>query len=287
MLALAALLAMAACALPAGAAAAAGSSATATGGKANFRGYQEPLCQSRASLCADAYDNPEGEYVGHDEPSVEFKSARARLGQRHHLPDDAADRAERVPRRRAGRGATWNFQLRPTFWFGLTLCDTESAPEFTKVCKPDSDANDLVGHQPERAATTSASIPATPTWSCSSTGPGYVPQFEGFGCTAHQYCAAMTIDSRTLDQNTGVENTDAPATTTSSAGPSRSTGPTSRRSGTLPGAGQPAVHRHLRQPELQRGQPRHDQGPADEPGRPDPDPHARHRRPGSGSTSTT
>jgi hypothetical protein len=38
-------------------------------------------------------------------------------------------------------------------------------------------------------------------------GPGYVPQFEGFGCTAHQYCAAMTIDSRTLDQNTGVENT--------------------------------------------------------------------------------
>ena len=38
-------------------------------------------------------------------------------------------------------------------------------------------------------------------------GPGYVPQFEGFGCTAHQYCAAMTIDSRTLDQNTGIENT--------------------------------------------------------------------------------
>ena len=28
-------------------------------------------------------------------------------------------------------------------------------------------------------------------------GPGYVPQFEGFGCTANQYCAAMTIDSLT------------------------------------------------------------------------------------------
>ena len=40
-------------------------------------------------------------------------------------------------------------------------------------------------------------------------GPGFVPQFEGFGCTAHQYCAAMTIDSRTLNQNTGVENTSA------------------------------------------------------------------------------
>ncbi len=38
-------------------------------------------------------------------------------------------------------------------------------------------------------------------------GPGYVPQFEGFGCTAHQYCAAMTIDSFNSDQNTGVPNT--------------------------------------------------------------------------------
>ena len=26
-------------------------------------------------------------------------------------------------------------------------------------------------------------------------GPGYVPQFEGFGCAANRYCAAMTIDS--------------------------------------------------------------------------------------------
>jgi hypothetical protein len=39
--------------------------------------------------------------------------------------------------------------------------------------------------------------------------PGYVEQFEGFGCTAHQYCAAMTIDSFSLDQNTGVFNTEA------------------------------------------------------------------------------
>ncbi len=37
-------------------------------------------------------------------------------------------------------------------------------------------------------------------------GPGYVPQFEGFGCSAKQYCAAMTIDSLTLDQATGAGN---------------------------------------------------------------------------------
>ena len=43
---------------------------------------------------------------------------------------------------------TWNFELRRTFWFGLTLCDTASAPEYTKTCKPDSDSNNLVGTNP-------------------------------------------------------------------------------------------------------------------------------------------
>ena len=36
--------------------------------------------------------------------------------------------------------------------------------------------------------------------------PGYVPQFEGFGCTATQWCANMTIDSLGLNQNTGMVN---------------------------------------------------------------------------------
>ena len=33
--------------------------------------------------------------------------------------------------------------------------------------------------------------------------PGYVEQFNGFGCTAKQYCAALTIDSFSANQNTG------------------------------------------------------------------------------------
>lgn len=32
--------------------------------------------------------------------------------------------------------------------------------------------------------------------------PGHVPQFDGFGCTARQWCAALTIDSFPADQNT-------------------------------------------------------------------------------------
>lgn len=61
-------------ALGASAAPASGAESQALRGKGAFSGYQEPLCTSRASLCADPYDNPAGEYVGHDEPSVEFKS---------------------------------------------------------------------------------------------------------------------------------------------------------------------------------------------------------------------
>ena len=78
-------------------------------------GY-EPLCASRSSLCIDAYDNPGDEYVGHDEPSIEFKSGVPGSGNDMTytvtLPTDPHARPAAT-----GAGGTWNFQLRPTFWF--------------------------------------------------------------------------------------------------------------------------------------------------------------------------
>jgi hypothetical protein len=186
--------------VPAGSAFAAGS------GSSLFKGYEEPLCQSRTSLCADAYTNPPGEYVGHDEPSLEFKSGLPGSGNDITYTITLPTEPSTQPTPSGATGSTWNFQLRPTFWFGLTLCDTESSPEFTKKCAPDSDANDLVGLNP-RARDYIGKHPGNAYMELQFYGPGDVPQFEGFGCTATQYCAAMTIDSRTLDQNTGVENT--------------------------------------------------------------------------------
>src|SRR5437588_11002137 len=169
-----------------------------------------PLCQSHRSLCADAPPGSLGAYVGNDEPSVEFKSGVPGSGNDMTytvtLPVDPAQQ----PNASGAGGTTWNFQLRPTFWFGLTLCDTESAPEFTKKCTPDSDRNDLEGSNPN-APNYIGKHPGNAFMELQFYGPGYVPQFEGFGCTATQYCAAMTIDSRTLDQNhgtgLGAENT--------------------------------------------------------------------------------
>jgi len=176
--------------------------------KASVGGYQEPLCISRSSLCADPYANPRGEYVGHDEPSLEFKSSVPGSGNNITYTTTLPREPNTFPTESGATGSTWNFQLRPTFWFGLTLCDTESAPEFTKTCHANSDANNLVGSDPARPDYI-GKHPGNAFMELQFYGPGYVPQFEGFGCTATQYCAAMTIDSRTLNQNTGVENTTA------------------------------------------------------------------------------
>jgi hypothetical protein len=174
---------------------------------AGLRGHDEPLCQSDASLCTDVYDNLGAEYVGHDEPSLEFKSGEPGSGN-DMTYDIRLPKEPPVKPRNDGSGGTWNFELRPTFWFGLTLCDSESAPEFTKTCTPDSDANNLVGTNPA-APDYIGKHPGNAFMELQFYGPGYVPQFEGFGCAAHRYCAAMTIDSFNRDQNTGQFNTGA------------------------------------------------------------------------------
>jgi hypothetical protein len=178
-------------------------------------GLDDPLCASNFSTCADVFGQLGGYYIGHDEPSLEFKSDIPGSGNNMTylmtLPKDPTVQ----PTAFGGpNSTTWNFQLRPTFWFGLTLCDTESAPEYTKTCKPDSDSNNLVGTNP-KAANYIGKHPGNAFMELQFDGPGYVPQFEGFGCDATHYCAVMTIDSRTQDQNngapgsTGTENTSA------------------------------------------------------------------------------
>ena len=173
---------------------------------AGLTGGTEPLCESHASLCRDAFKTPGSEYVGHDEPSLAFKSSEPGSGNdmtyEVTLPKDPPTKPKND-----GSGGTWNFELRPTFWLGLTLCDSESAPEFTKTCTPDSDANNLVGTNPA-APDYIGKHPGNAFLEVQFYGPGYVPQFEGFGCAATRYCAAMTIDSVTENQNNGVFNTD-------------------------------------------------------------------------------
>jgi hypothetical protein len=168
-------------------------------------GPTAPLCQSHFSLCADTPYQTDDQYVGHDEPSVLFKSGIPGSGNDITYTVTLPSDPKQFPNASGVGGTTWNFQLRPTFWFGVTLCDTESAPEFTKKCTPDSDSNNLVNPNPN-SPNYIGKHPGNAFMELQFYPPGYVEQFEGFGCTATQYCAAMTIDSLTLNQNTGVAN---------------------------------------------------------------------------------
>jgi hypothetical protein len=172
----------------------------------NSNGESYSYCSSKNSTCADPATGQLGKYVGHDEPSIEYKSAIPGSGNDMTYTVTLPTDPKQQPNATGAGGTTWNFELRPTFWFGLTLCDTESAPEFTKTCTPDSNANNLVGSNP-KAPDYIGKHPGTAFMELQFYGPGYVPQFEGFGCAATVYCAAMTIDSFTRDQNNGVSNT--------------------------------------------------------------------------------
>jgi hypothetical protein len=156
----------------------------------------EPICQVNSPLCTEVVD-PIGEYgayTGHDEPSLLFYSQQPGSGtnQTYQLTLPRDPKKFPTP---DGLGPTWNFQLHPAFWFGMAMCDTQSAPEFQqKSCPAGSDANifdnanpaahDFIGHHPGTAFMEMQFYP-----------PGWTPWPAGVSCSATQWCAALNIDS--------------------------------------------------------------------------------------------
>ncbi|HEY8112099.1 MAG TPA: hypothetical protein VII16_04440, partial [Actinomycetes bacterium] len=111
------------------------------------------LCSEGSPLCAESADalSYEGQYTGHDEPSLLFYSDTPGAGNNQNyrlvVPKDPP-----VLPRQDGTGGTFNFQDRIAFWFGMDLCDNQSAPEFTHdPCTPNSDTNIFDGADPTKA----------------------------------------------------------------------------------------------------------------------------------------
>ena len=103
----------------------------------------------------------------------------------------------------AGTAGTWNFQLHPAFWFGMALCDNQSAPEFTHApCVPDSDTNIFDGTDPA-GADYIGKHPGTAFLELQFYPPGWVPGRRASAATRRKWCAAMAIFSLNQDQNTG------------------------------------------------------------------------------------
>ena len=132
--------------------------------------YEYPLCSGPGSLCTDAYSSSGSEYVGHDEPSIEFKSSVPGSGNdityTVTLPSDPSSAAHRQRRRR-------HLELRAAADV-LVRSDVVRQPIGARV-HPDLHARirmrttSLAATPPRRI--TSASTRATRIWSCSSTGP--------------------------------------------------------------------------------------------------------------------
>lgn len=147
-------------------------------------------CPDNNPICADIahyLQELDGKYSGHDEPAIAFYSNRPGSGNSFTtvltMPTDPP-----TPPQQDGSGSTFNFQLHPVFWFSMLLCDTQSAPNFTDVCLPNTDANifdnpdpnapDFIGHHPGTAFLELQFYPPG----------GFSPL-----CDLKQWCVAMNI----------------------------------------------------------------------------------------------
>jgi len=170
----------------------------------------EPLCVQHPQMCTEQLDpwTYEGEHynAGHDEPSALFYSNKDGSGYTNEyrltLPTDppAAPTQD-------GTGGTWNFQLHPAFWFGMAMCDDQSAPNPGAPCPRDSNRNihtstdpsspDYIGKTPGSAFMEMQFYP--PGW-------GPISQTDGEGNQDGLWASALTIDSDPVNMNTGVPN---------------------------------------------------------------------------------
>jgi hypothetical protein len=167
-------------------------------------------CDDPAGIfCTEVYESIgyNGAYTGHDEPSLIFYSDVAGSGNKMvylmRLPKDPP----RQPTQ-DGTGGTFNFQLHPTFWVGLAVCDDQSAPNPggssvgpNILCTPKSDSNIFDGSDPT-AADYIGKHPGTAFMEMQFYPPGWFVSCD----TTDRWCSALTIDSLSENQNTGLGN---------------------------------------------------------------------------------
>lgn len=157
-----------------------------------------------SAMCTEVQDPEEvfgeGNYVGHDEPANLFYSNRAGSGNQMiytlKLPTDPQPGPGNTPR----AGQSFNFELHPAFWFGLAMCDTQSYPEQSSTCAPDTDANIFDGQDAQHPM---SQHPGTAFMEMQFYPPGWIPWPAGNSCDATKWCAALNIDSLAEDPING------------------------------------------------------------------------------------
>ena len=233
-------------------------------------------CESslRPLLQRNSFDSPGREYVGTTSPrSSSSPASPVRVTTsptRMTLPEGpaASPAAERTAGRRPGTSSSGRRSG------SASRCATrESAPEFTKMCNPDTDANNLVGTNPN-GARLHRQAPRQRVHGAAVLRAGLRPAVRGL----RLHCAPVLRgdDDRQPDprpeHRAPPNNADCNNYILGGAEPINWAYIT--KSGVSQAPANPLFTGTFDDPELQRGEPGRHQGPADEPGRPDPDPHA-------------
>ena len=165
-------------------------------------------CARRGRSCASTRTTRSAQrrVHGHDEPTVHFTRTGPGTGGNDLTYTMTLPKNPPVKPNQAGTAGTCDFQLRATFWLGLTMCDSAVVAELHSR-RASRTATRTRGSRARTRArrTTSASIRGTRSWSCSSTSPATSRSSTGFGCSATQWCANLTIDSLSDQDNTGVQ----------------------------------------------------------------------------------
>jgi hypothetical protein len=162
-------------------------------------------CSKSSAFCTEVANSDEvfGHYVGHDEPSLLFDSSTPGAG--NHMSYNVTLPTDPSASHPNELGKSYNFELSGADWFGMALCDTQSFPEQVKTCPPDSDANILdPAVSPKHVGQAYMEMQFYP--------PGWVPwptwqkAVGASSCSATQWCAALNVDSLSLNPVTGQAN---------------------------------------------------------------------------------
>ena len=162
-------------------------------------------CAQAAAMCTEVANSDEvfGHYVGHDEPSMLFYSNKP--GSGNHMSYNVTLPKEPSASNPNQVNKSYSFELSGADWFGMAMCDTQSYPELVKTCPPDSDRNILSpSTSPKHVGEAFMEMQFYP--------PGWIqwPTWQkavgASSCDPHKWCAAMNIDSLSLNPVTNKAN---------------------------------------------------------------------------------
>ncbi len=162
-------------------------------------------CAQASAMCTEVANSWDvfGHYVGHDEPSALFYSNVP--GSGNHMSYNVTLPTDPSARNPTRVGKSYAFELSGADWFGMAMCDTQSYPEQLSTCTPDSDSNIVdPAVSPTHAGEAFMEMQFYP--------PGWVPwptwqvAVGASSCDPTQWCAALNIDSLSLNPVTGQQN---------------------------------------------------------------------------------